>query len=214
MLFKPVLWLFAAALISAPIATNAANAVTDRSRTDQVEVRPLSETTTVTPGQTIYLGLEQKIIAHWHTYWKNPGDSGTSTSIEWTLPAGVSAGDIIWPAPSSFAIGPLTNYGYADQVVLLTRLTVPASQAIGSRISVEAKANWLVCEESCIPQEATLRLELAVAATAPASADAPIIAAALKRSGPQTHPCASQLASRLRSRRGQVNCSHYTAGRY
>lgn len=186
MLFNLVRWLTAAALTAAHLVANAATPGTapDRSRTEQVEVRLISETPTVSPGQTIYLGLEQKIIPHWHTYWKNPGDSGTGTSIEWKLPAGVTAGEILWPAPSRFTIGPITNYGYFNQVVLLARLTVPASQAVGSQIPVEAKVSWLVCEESCIPQDATLKLNLAVAAQSPPTSNneqQQIIEAALKR---------------------------------
>lgn len=184
MLFNPVRWLLAAAL-TATYATAAA-APAASARTEQVEVRLVSDVATVSPGQTIHLGLEQKIIPHWHTYWKNPGDSGTSTSIEWTLPAGVVAGDIIWPAPSRFTIGPITNYGYATHVVLLSKLTVPASQPVGSRIPVVAKASWLVCEESCIPQDATLQLDLEVAQAPVASGgeQQQLIQAALKQVPP------------------------------
>ena len=181
MFLDSVRWFAVAALAAAHVGA-AAQLPSDRARTEQVEVRLISDAATVAPGQTVYLGLEQKIIPNWHTYWKNPGDSGTSTSIEWTLPAGVAAGDIIWPAPSRFDIGPITNYGYSDQVVLLTKLTVPASQAIGSQIPIEAKASWLVCEESCIPQDARLKITLAVAATASGNGEQKqIIDAALKK---------------------------------
>lgn len=174
-------WLTAAALTLAHLAA-AAQLPPDQARTEQVAVRLISDHVKVAPGQTVYLGLEQKIIPHWHTYWKNPGDSGTSTSIAWTLPAGVTAGAILWPAPTRFDIGPITNYGYSDQVVLLATLTVPGSQAPGSEIPVEAKASWLVCEESCIPQEATLRTTLAVAATASVHGEhKAVIDAALKK---------------------------------
>src|SRR4051812_21557549 len=176
-----VRWLTSAVLMFAHFAA-AAQPSPDGFSTEQVTVRLISDSATVAPGQTIYLGLEQKIIPHWHTYWKNPGDSGTSTTIAWTLPSGVTASDIIWPAPSRFDLGPITNYGYSDQVVLLTKLTVPASQAIGSEIPVEAKASWLVCEETCIPQDATLRITLAVEATTSASNEhKQIIDAALKK---------------------------------
>ena len=181
MFLDSVRWLTAAALMVAHCAA-AAQPSPDGASTEQVAVRLISDYATVAPGQTIYLGLEQKIIPHWHTYWKNPGDSGTSTTIAWTLPSGMTASDIIWPAPSRFDLGPITNYGYSDQVVLLTKLTVPASQAIGSEIPVEAKASWLVCEETCIPQDATLRITLAVGATTSASNEhKQIIDAALKK---------------------------------
>lgn len=180
MFSNTVRWLAAAALLAAPLAA-AAQVVPDRARTEQVAVRLMSDTATVTPGQTVYLGLEQKIIPHWHTYWKNPGDSGTSTSIEWKLPAGVTASEILWPAPSRFDIGPITNYGYSDQVVLLSKLTVPASQPVGSEMAIEAKASWLVCEESCIPQDATLKITLMVANSPVSSGDKQLIDAALKK---------------------------------
>ncbi|NHZ93039.1 thiol:disulfide interchange protein [Massilia sp. CCM 8733] len=181
MFLVKVRWLSAAALTLAHLAA-AAQLPLDQARTEQVAVRLISDHVKVVPGQTVYLGLEQKIIPHWHTYWKNPGDSGTSTSIAWTLPAGVTTGAILWPAPSRFDIGPITNYGYADRVVLLTKLTVPGSQAIGSEIPVQAKASWLVCAESCFPQEATLRTTLAVAATASVHSEhKPVIDAALKQ---------------------------------
>ena len=108
----------------------------------------------------------------------------------------------MWPAPSRFDLGPITNYGYADQVVLLTKLMVPTSQAAGSTIPVEAKASWLVCEESCIPQDATLRLTLPVAATASVNRDnSPIVEAALKKSR-------SQSTGRPPMRARTANCRH------
>jgi DsbC/DsbD-like thiol-disulfide interchange protein len=110
MFLDTVRWFTAAALMAAHLAT-AAQSSPDRARTEQVAVRLLSDSATVAPGQTVYLGLEQKIIPHWHTYWKNPGDSGSSTTIDWKLPAGVTASDIIWPAPRRFDIGPLIGTG-------------------------------------------------------------------------------------------------------
>lgn len=181
MFLVSVRWFAATALMAAHLAA-VAQALSDRASTEQVSVRLISDAATAAPGQTVYVGLEQKIIPNWHTYWKNSGDSGNSTTIEWKLPEGVTASDIIWPAPSRFDIGPVTNYGYSNHVVLLTKVTVPASQAVGSDIPVEAKASWLVCEESCIPQDATLKITLAVAATASANKEQkPVIDAALKK---------------------------------
>ena len=50
-------------------------------------------------GQPLWLGLQLTHQPEWHTYWLNPGDSGLPTVLEWTLPAGVTAGDIAWPTP-------------------------------------------------------------------------------------------------------------------
>ncbi|HWV18744.1 MAG TPA: protein-disulfide reductase DsbD domain-containing protein [Rhodocyclaceae bacterium] len=136
----------------------------DTARTEQVKVRLIPERTVVQPGSQVLIGLEQKIIPHWHTYWLNPGDSGLATSITWQLPAGTSAGPILWPVPSRHKQGNLTNYGYSDRVLLLSAIQIPADAKPGSSLPIAAKANWLVCEEICIPQQAELNLTLKVAA--------------------------------------------------
>jgi DsbC/DsbD-like thiol-disulfide interchange protein len=88
----------------------------------------------------------------WHTYWKNPGDSGLPTVLEWTLPAGVTAGEIAWPTPKKIPIGNLANYGYEGTVLLPVPLTV-APGFKDEQLSVRLKASWLVCRRECIPQE-------------------------------------------------------------
>lgn len=145
-------------------------------QTDQVEVRLVPATTQVRPGERLTLGLHQRIAPHWHTYWRNPGDSGLATRLDWQLPAGAQAGPIQWPIPQHFDIGPVTNYGYADAVTLLTEVSLPSTLAVGSQVPIEVEANWLVCHELCIPQKARLGLSLpVVAADAPASPIDPLI---------------------------------------
>jgi thiol:disulfide interchange protein/DsbC/DsbD-like thiol-disulfide interchange protein len=136
--------------------------------TEQVTARLVAGVQSVQPGQPLQLGLQQRIADHWHTYWLNPGDSGLAPSIEWTLPAGASAGPIEWPVPSRFPLGPLVNYGYAGEVTLLDTLQVPASLREGERFEVQAKVDWLVCKDVCIPQQVVLGLSLPVRATAAA----------------------------------------------
>ncbi len=129
-----------------------------------VRAELVSSVDAVYPGEQITVGLHQRIAPHWHTYWINPGDSGLATTLEWTLPAGSVAGDIQWPAPRRFTQGPVTNYGYENEVTLLTSVRVPANASPGVSFPVQAKAKWLVCREVCIPQEATLNLALPVIA--------------------------------------------------
>lgn len=118
----------------------------------------------VQPGEQITLGLHQRIIPNWHTYWLNPGDSGTATSIAWTLPADAKASEIQWPLPSRITQGPITNYGYSGEVTLLSTVTVPRDAHPGDRFPIQAHVKWLVCHDICIPQQAQLSLELPVAA--------------------------------------------------
>ena len=90
-----------------------------------VEVVLLAEKSAVEPGKTITVAVQEKMEPGWHTYWINPGDSGEPTSIEWSLPQGLSAGPILWPIPHVISVGPLAEYGYDDEVVLLTEIQVP-----------------------------------------------------------------------------------------
>jgi len=152
------------------------HAAPNTARTEQVEGSLLTDHSTVQVGQQLRVALRQRIAPHWHTYWINPGDSGQATSIEWQLPAGATASEVEWPAPSRQALGPITNYGYSNEVLILSRLTVPATAS--KRFTVTAQVTWLVCKDICIPQTVTLGLDLPVAAVAVAGLDAPLLAAA------------------------------------
>jgi thiol:disulfide interchange protein len=134
--------------------------------TGHLEAQLVARDATVAPGSTAYVALVQKIDKGWHTYWRNPGDSGEPTKIEWTLPAGWKAGDIVWATPHKLPFGPLTNYGYSDEVILPVGIEVPAGQAAGS-VTLKAKASFLVCEQICIPEDADLSITLTVAEGAP-----------------------------------------------
>ena len=136
-------------------------------RTEHVEAELVTEKTGAQPGKPFVVGLKLRMAEHWHTYWKNPGDSGLPTRIQWQLPDGWKAGEIQWPYPKPLPIGPLMNYGYEDEVVLLTELTPPAS-ASGPQ-AIKAKAEWLVCKDVCIPEKGELDLTVAVAAAEPAN---------------------------------------------
>src|SRR5687767_1440194 len=87
-------------------------------RTEHVEAELVAASTAATPGKTLNAALRLKMIPHWHTYWRNPGDSGEPTALEWKLPPGFSAGGILWPAPQRLPAGPLLNFGYENEVLL------------------------------------------------------------------------------------------------
>jgi thiol:disulfide interchange protein len=156
---------FAAALACAAFAAPDARCA-PAVKTEHVEAELVTGKASAQPGKPIVVGLKLRMQPQWHTYWKNPGDSGLPTTIDWVLPAGWKAGAIQWPYPHPLPVGPLLNYGYEDEVVLLSELTPPANAAPG-RSSVKAKAKWLVCKDICIPEEGELDIALAVAAVEP-----------------------------------------------
>lgn len=123
----------------------------------------VSEYQQLVPGQSALLALHFVPDEHWHTYWQNPGDSGLATSLSWQLPDGVTVSDIIWPTPSAIALPPLMNYGFEGQTILLSELSIAPDYAADS-IDIRLQADWLVCEEVCIPADAQFSLTLPVAA--------------------------------------------------
>ncbi len=117
------------------------------------------------PGMTVWVGLQIRHKPEWHTYWKNAGDSGLPTQLQWTLPAGVSAGEIQWPLPEKIRIGTLANYGYEGTVLLPVQLTIGPEFKPGllsDVIDVRLDAAWLVCKTECIPEEGRFALKIPV----------------------------------------------------
>jgi thiol:disulfide interchange protein DsbD len=138
--------------------------------TANVKARLASEVSAIAPGQSFWVALEFDIREGWHTYWRNPGDSGQATSLVWRLPPGFTAGDIVWTTPHSFEIPPLMNYGYAGHAVHLVNIVAPKDLKNGTPVELSAKASWLVCSDVCIPEDAELHLTLRVG-TVPGAVD-------------------------------------------
>jgi len=116
----------------------------------------------VATGKPVWVGLQIQHQPRWHTYWKNPGDSGLPTVLQWTLPTGVTAGEIAWPTPQRITVGNLANYGFDGTVLLPVPLTIgPAFQPTpGGDLEVRLSASWLVCRQECIPQDGNFVLRL------------------------------------------------------
>jgi thiol:disulfide interchange protein/DsbC/DsbD-like thiol-disulfide interchange protein len=126
------------------------------------------------PGDTIWVGVDLKMDAGWHTYWKNPGDSGIATTIKWDLPPGVTAGEIQWPLPEKLPPAEVTTYGYENEVMLLVPLTLATNLAPGPLV-LKADVAWLECKEQCVPGKASVEATLNIGGETKTSADAAMI---------------------------------------
>ena len=101
----------------------------------------------VGPGRPVWLGLRISHQPQWHTYWRNPGDSGLATTLSWRLPAGLSAGEIAWPVPRRLPVGHLVNYGYEGTTLLPVPITVTQDMRpspLSPQLKIQLKAQWLV----------------------------------------------------------------------
>ena len=148
---------------------------------------------TARPGETIWAGVHLRMAPKWHTYWENGGDSGAATKIDWTLPAGINAGEILWPTPERYVAAGLVTYVYHDEVVLLIPVSIALNAAAG-QIELKAKASWLECADLCLPANATVTAKLTIGTDSKPSADAALLDA-WKKKLPQPKPASFARAS-------------------
>ncbi|MEW6278754.1 MAG: thioredoxin family protein [Candidatus Eremiobacterota bacterium] len=156
-------------------------------RDGNVEAELVSDVAVVQPGSRFRVALRLRMDPHWHTYWRNPGESGLATGIEWKLPPGLKAGELEWPAPSRLDTAGLISYGYAGEIFLLVPFEAAPDLKPGQKLSLAGHTTWLACEQSCIPGKADLTLDLTVgAASSPSPWEARIreAEAALPRPDP------------------------------
>lgn len=157
-------WLFLIAVLLLPGSLGAAEETVYSAHTTASLV---ASTESIQPGHPVAIALRLQPDPQWHTYWKNPGDSGLPARLEWNLPEGFIAGDIQWPFPDLIQYPPLVSYGYHGEVFLFTEIQVPETVQPGTTASITAKAKWLACEKICIPGEAELSLVLPVTLNPP-----------------------------------------------
>ena len=138
------------------------------------QVKLILSAETAKPGDTIWAGVDLKMESGWHTYWKNPGDAGSPTKIEWQLPPGISAGEIEWPLPEKIPPAEVTTYGFENEVVLLVPLTLASNLSAGP-LNLAAKISWLECKESCIPASADVAAKINIGSETKTSAEAAMI---------------------------------------
>ena len=166
-LFKRALMALALAGLAFALFAGPASAASSFA-TDRVRVELMPEQAGLpAEGGTVWLALRQTMTPGWHTYWKNPGDSGEPTDIEWTLPDGFSVGDILWQPPERQPYGPLVNFGYEGEAILLVPLMVPAGLSPGAQIELRAHVFWLACADICVPEDGPVDISLPVVANAP-----------------------------------------------
>jgi thiol:disulfide interchange protein DsbD len=131
---------------------------------EEIEVELVAESSNVVPGQTLWTAIRLLPTQGWHTYSKWPGDSGDATFVrEWTLPEGVTAGDIQWPVPTwlPFPGSELVTFSYKEEVLLLVPVQVPVEFS-GDVFTASAHVDWQVCDQICLLGNAVVSLELPV----------------------------------------------------
>ena len=153
------MWLLLCASVFAPTIWAAQSEAVDTGKT---HAQLVSTHDRVMPGETFHVALKMTLDDHWHTYWRNAGDSGEPVQIQWSLPDSLTAGDITWPLPNTIATGPIINYGFEGAPYFPVDFTLSNDAVIGEVLDIKANVYYLVCYDVCIPEQAELSLSMTV----------------------------------------------------
>jgi DsbC/DsbD-like thiol-disulfide interchange protein len=141
-------------------------ALCQQAATRHSHVELIARHATIVPGKEVQLGVHFVLEKGWHIYWINPGDSGQPPVFKWHLPEGFTPGNIQWPRPQRIqTVKELADYGYHDEVLLIVPVRAPQiinpnQDQSGAKLKFAMEAKWLVCREVCLPDHATVELDL------------------------------------------------------
>ena len=105
----------------------------------------------------LFIGIKMDMQPHWHTYWKNPGDSGGPLEVTWDVSKNIQVSDVYWPAPELIPYPPLMTYGYEDFVIFPFKLDI--SDSLGSNY-INADIDFLICDDICVPERAIINTSI------------------------------------------------------
>src|SRR4051795_1401193 len=104
-------------------------------------------------GAVLLGGIAFQLQPGWHTYWRNPGDSGVPPRFDFSKSDNVETVTVLWPAPTKFDDGAGgTALGYTRQVLLPLRIVAKSADR---PVTLRAEIHYAVCEKLCIPVEAS-----------------------------------------------------------
>ncbi len=128
-----------------------------------ISARLVAETNNPAPASTTSIAIAMTPAAHWHGYWSNGGDAGFGMQVRWTLPRGVTIGEIAYPVPDTLVIAGLMNHVFERPYALIAPLMIDSSVAPGTLLTISGEATWLACTtEICVPERGTLTINLIV----------------------------------------------------
>ena len=121
--------------------------------TGHAEVSIIKNSATIVNKDELFIGIRMDMQKHWHTYWKNPGDSGGPLKVKWQVPDEYKIHEVQWPAPELIPYPPLMTYGYENFVIFPFKIDISNSQSLDY---INANIDFLICEDICVPEQAII----------------------------------------------------------
>ena len=122
--------------------------------TGHAEVSIIKNSATIVNKDELFIGIRMDMQKHWHTYWKNPGDSGGPLKVKWQVPSEYKIYDVQWPAPELIPYPPLMTYGYENFVIFPFKIDISEGQSLDY---INTNIDFLICEDICVPEQAIIK---------------------------------------------------------
>ncbi len=130
---------------------------------EQLTVDIVTDQTSVIAGENFQVGIRFKMKPHWHVYYKEPGDVGMPTKVQFGSQSDIRFGELLWKKPVRFDDQDV-SYGYVDETLMASVVTSPSALAASSgMVKITASVSWLACNTSCIPGKTELEIALPLA---------------------------------------------------
>jgi len=150
---------FALIATLAPAVRAQSSSASDANR-PHAKVELIAAQDKISSGTPLWVGLQFELDSGWHIYWQNAGDSGEPPKVQWLLPPGFEAGEILWPVPKRLGSGSVIDYGYEGTVLLMAPIRSAAKSTAAPVTDISADVKYVVCSEICIPGKAHLTLSV------------------------------------------------------
>jgi len=150
---KIIKHIFSILIIGLFLIPNIANALVISKMTDRVKVTMITDKDIVTSNSDLNILIKLEMKDDWHTYWRNPGDAGLPTKINWKLPSGYKSKILAWTAPMKFSNKDLLQYGY-NNIAYIKAKIYPTNykKKITANNKFEIGIEWLACKNLCVPE--------------------------------------------------------------
>lgn len=139
-------------------ATFADAAESPWSSTAEMQAKILSGHSTIPADGKLGAALQTRLAPGWHSYWRNPGESGLPPRLVLKEDArNIEAITMHFPAPKRYDEMGLTTFGYEGEVTYPLDIMVkdPSKSA-----QIKASLETMACMDICIPVSLPLEISL------------------------------------------------------
>lgn len=154
-------FLFLATVLSTIFLSNSANAANSFKFTNKVKASVIMSKDNLSLGENFSILIKLEMKNGWHTYWKNPGETGEATKISWNL-QGYKATLINQSFPITFITDNVYQYGYDDVAYYHYKIenNSPNDNFVRNVLYYEVEISYLACKDECVPESLIIPISI------------------------------------------------------